>query len=196
MSPDSEAQPPLPPGAGAPSRPHTRPLAPGPWRSPTPRRGPPAARRRSPAATTRRCPPRPPRPPSAPRLRATGREQGRARSTTGSRRTLPRRRSPERKRRGAASVVKGRAEPLCGGAGRRLYGGARPEARAEGEAGASASPGRESVCEGPGRQPGRACVGSRRLVPFSAEAPRGRAGIQACAGSGASGARPGSACPG
>lgn len=45
---------PLPPGARTSSRRrHTRPLAPGPWRSPTPRRGPPAARRRSPAAARR-----------------------------------------------------------------------------------------------------------------------------------------------
>lgn len=96
----------------------------------------------------------------------------------------------------AASVVKSRAGAL--------YGGARPEVRVEIEAGASAFPGWESLCEepavGPGlcgppraSGPGQTAAASSR---FSAEAPRCRAEIQASAGAGASGALPGSACPG
>uniref|UniRef100_A0ABI7WGQ4 ER membrane protein complex subunit 8 n=1 Tax=Felis catus TaxID=9685 RepID=A0ABI7WGQ4_FELCA len=128
-------------------------------------------------------------------LPATGREErGRARSTTGSRRTRPRRRSPERKEGSAASVVKGLVGPLYGGVERLLYGGverllyggAPPEARVECEAGASPSPRRVASVWGaqpaagpgpcgppPAAGPRQAAAASPR---FSAEAPGGRAG--------------------
>lgn len=130
---------------------------PGPLAPQAPRRGPAATLCPLTCRCRRRCPPRPPRPPSVPGLPATGREERwHARSTTGSRRTRPRRRSPERKEGRAASVVKGQAGPLYGGVGRLLFGGGRPGARVECEAGASAARGRERVGEEPSPQRGRA----------------------------------------